>query len=427
MEPTFCDNWQGDISEELAAAAAPEDDVNFYQTASPDVAKLFHIDSQAKRPALVIIKKEVENINHFEIFENPIKKQLILIATSKDSDKFLPIFQGAVKAFKGKEKKRFSRGEGFVSPVLTYDSPLEHAYKKEKPVFSTASLFMKHSLSLCLLKSTTKMLENQCQEYFGVRGDAPKVLAYTGNEDGRKFLLEGEITLDGVKSFGEKFLEDNLKPFYKSDQIPETNDGDVKIVVGNNFDEIVLGESKDVLLESEGFPTLLIFPAGNKSFDPITVDTDRKVVAFNKFLKKYASTPFKILKPASMQKTRESDKGIPSIGLKALYRVEVERDNNISIEMTPSNPGCRFFGCKVSKENGGCGYFRWIDPKPSISVHQYPEVESSLMIKCKDDENPCDRLKQKLKDVEQERDTLCEKLKDSEEKLIALRQKLKKV
>lgn len=29
----------------------------------------------------------------------------------------------------------------------------------------------------------------------------------------------------------------------------EQNDGDVKVVVGNNFDEIVLDESKDVLLE----------------------------------------------------------------------------------------------------------------------------------------------------------------------------------
>ncbi|KAF3615585.1 hypothetical protein FXO38_35035 [Capsicum annuum] len=94
---------------------------------------------------------------------------------------------------------------------------------------------------------------------------------------------------------------------------------------------------------------------------------------------------------------------------------------------TPSNPGRRFFGCKVPKENDGCGYFRWIDPKPSIFVHQYPGVESSLMIRSKDGENSCDRLKQKLKDVEQERDTLCEKLKDSEGKLIAVRQKLKKV
>ncbi|PHU30763.1 hypothetical protein BC332_02856 [Capsicum chinense] len=94
---------------------------------------------------------------------------------------------------------------------------------------------------------------------------------------------------------------------------------------------------------------------------------------------------------------------------------------------TPSNSDRRFFGCKVPKENDGCGYFRWTNPKPSITVHQYPEVESSLMIRCKDGENLCDRLKQKLKDVEQKRDTLCEKLKDSEEKLISLRQKLKKV
>ncbi|PHT97360.1 hypothetical protein BC332_33722 [Capsicum chinense] len=70
---------------------------------------------------------------------------------------------------------------------------------------------------------------------------------------------------------------------------------------------------------------------------------------------------------------------------------------------TPSNSDCRFFRCKVPKENGGCGYFRWIDPKPSISVHQYPEVESSLMIRCEDDEDSCDQLKQKLKDVEQGR------------------------
>lgn len=42
------------------------------------------------------------------------------------------------------------------------------------------------------------------------------------------------------------------------------NDGDVKIVVGNNFDEIVLDESKDVLLEVcyiivEGSIQILLF------------------------------------------------------------------------------------------------------------------------------------------------------------------------
>ncbi|XLU92319.1 hypothetical protein S245_006671, partial [Arachis hypogaea] len=173
------------------------------------------------------------------------------------------------------------------------------------------------------------------------------VLAYIGNNDGRKFLYDGEVTVDNIKAFGEDFLHDKLKPFLKSDPVPETNDGDVKIVVGDNFDDIVLDESKDVLLElyapwcghcqaleptynklakhlrgidsiviakmdgstnehprikTDGFPTILFFPAGKKSSDPITVDVDRTVAAFYKFLRKHASIPFKLKKPTSTSK-----------------------------------------------------------------------------------------------------------------------------
>lgn len=335
----FLDSLVGSDSDELAASSRLEDDINFYQTVNPDVATLFHIDPNVKRPALILLKKEADKLSHFDgqfvksaiaefvfanklplvttftresaplIFENPIKKQLLLFATSNDSEKIIPIFQEAAKDFKGK----------LVFVYVEMDNE-----DVGKPV----------------------------SEYFGVSGDVPKVLGYTGNEDAKKFFLDGEITLEKIKAFGEDFLEDKLKPFYKSDPVPETNDGDVKIVVGDNFDEIVLDESKDVLLEiyapwcghcqsleptynklakhlrgvnslviakmdgttnehprakSDGFPTLLFFPAGNKSFDPITVDTDRTVVAFYKFLKKHASIPFKLQKPASAPKSEVSD------------------------------------------------------------------------------------------------------------------------
>lgn len=330
----YLESLVGPDSDELSAASKLEDDVNFYQTTSPDVAKLFNIDPQTKRPSVVMIKKEAEKFNQFGgqftksaiaefvfenklplvtnftresaplVFENPIKKQLILFATSTDSEKFYPIFKEAVKFFKGK----------LVCVYVELDN---------------------------------EDVGKQVSEYFGVNGETPSVLAYTGNDDARKFLLDGEITIDNIKSFGEKFLGDNLKPFYKSDPIPEKNDGDVKIVVGNNLDEIVLDESKDVLLEiyapwcghcealepiynklgkhlkgidslviakmdgttnehprakSDGFPTILFFPAGNKSFDPITFEDDRTVVALYKFLKKHASIPFKLQKPASAEK-----------------------------------------------------------------------------------------------------------------------------
>lgn len=56
---------QGPDSEELAAASKLEDDVNFYQTVNPDVAKLFHVDPEVKRPALVLLKKEDEKLSYF--------------------------------------------------------------------------------------------------------------------------------------------------------------------------------------------------------------------------------------------------------------------------------------------------------------------------------------------------------------------------
>lgn len=232
----FLDSLVGSDSDELAASSRLEDDINFYQTVNPDVAKLFHIDPNVKRPALVLLKKEADKLSLFDgqfvksaiaefvfanklplvttftresaplIFENPIKKQLLLFATSNDSEKIIPIFQEAAKDFKGK----------LVFVYVEMDNE-----DVGKPV----------------------------SEYFGVSGDVPKVLGYTGNEDAKKFFLDGEITLEKIKAFGEDFLEDKLKPFYKSDPVPETNDGDVKIVVGDNFDEIVLDESKDVLLE----------------------------------------------------------------------------------------------------------------------------------------------------------------------------------
>ncbi|KAF5799523.1 putative protein disulfide-isomerase [Helianthus annuus] len=334
----FLDSLVGTESEELVAASRLDDDVNFYQTVDPNVAKLFHINPDVKRPALVLLKKEAEKVTHHDglfekesikefvfanklplvttfsresgtlIFESPIKKQVLLFATSKGSTKVKQTFEDAAKLFKGK----------LIFVFVELDNE-----DVGKPV----------------------------ADYFGITGDAPQVLAYTGNDDAKKFVFDQDLTLENLKVFGEVFLNDKLKPVYKSDPIPEQNDGDVKIVVGNNFDDIVLDESKDVLLEiyapwcghcqaleptynklamhlrdidslviakmdgstnehprakADGYPTILFYPAGNKSSDPISVDVDRTVVAFYKFLKKHASIPFKLQKPTYTD-AKESD------------------------------------------------------------------------------------------------------------------------
>ncbi|XP_044407137.1 protein disulfide isomerase-like 1-4 isoform X1 [Triticum aestivum] len=327
----FLDHLSGAHSDELAAASRLEDTISFYQTTSPDVAKLFHIDPEAKRPSVVLLKKEEEKLTVFDgefrasaiaefvsankiplittltqetapaIFDNPIKKQILLFAVAKESSKFLPIIKETAKSFKGK-------------------------------------------LLFVFVERDNEEVGEPVANYFGITGQETTVLAYTGNEDAKKFFFSGEISLDTMKEFAQDFLEDKLTPSYKSDPVPESNDEDVKVVVGKSLDQIVLDESKDVLLEvyapwcghcqslepiynklakylrgidslviakmdgtnnehprakPDGFPTILFYPAGKKSFEPITFEGDRTVVEMYKFLKKHAAIPFKLKRPDS--------------------------------------------------------------------------------------------------------------------------------
>ncbi|XP_044983669.1 protein disulfide isomerase-like 1-4 [Hordeum vulgare subsp. vulgare] len=205
----YVHDLSGAHSDELDAASRLEDTVSFYQTTSPDVAKLFHIDPEEKRPSVVLLKKEEEKLTVFDgefrvsaiaefisankiplittltqetaptIFDNPIKKQILLFAVAKESSKFVCILKEAAKSFKGK--------------VLFVFVELDNEEVGE-PVAN----------------------------YFGITGQETTVLAYTGNEDAKKFFFSGEISLDNIKEFAQDFLEDKLTPFYKSDPVPES-------------------------------------------------------------------------------------------------------------------------------------------------------------------------------------------------------------
>ena len=65
----------------------------------------------------------------------------------------------------------------------------------------------------------------------------------------KKYNYEGEITADGLKQFYAGFSEKTLQPFFKSEEIPATNNEPVKVVVAKSFHDIVLDETKDVLVE----------------------------------------------------------------------------------------------------------------------------------------------------------------------------------
>ena len=126
----------------------------------------------------------------------------------------------------------------------------------------------------------------------------------------------------------------NIKPQIKSQPVPKKQKGPVTVVVGKNFDDVVLDSSKDVLLEmyapwcghckaleptykklakhfkdakdlviakidatandappqftAEGFPTIYFAPANNKK-SPMKYEGERELKNFITFLKENAT------------------------------------------------------------------------------------------------------------------------------------------
>jgi len=139
---------------------------------------------------------------------------------------------------------------------------------------------------------------------------------------------------ESISTWLKGIMSGEVKAHFKSEPVPEENDGPVKIVVGSNFDEIVLNNKKDVLLEFyapwcghckhlapiyeqvgeyfqnvenvvvakidatandntvsirvQGFPTIYLFPGDDKS-QPIEYSGERTVEALVQFISENGS------------------------------------------------------------------------------------------------------------------------------------------
>lgn len=169
--------------------------------------------------------------------------------------------------------------------------------------------------------------------------DKDAVNAVIRNEKGQVFRMTDKFAVDTLEKFVNEYKEGGLKPFIKSEPVPENNDGPVKVVVGENFDDIVNDPTKDVLIEFyapwcghckslepkytelgeklagvkdvviakmdatandsppqfdvQGFPTIYWAPMGNKS-NPKQYQGEREVSAFIEFIKREATNPVEL-------------------------------------------------------------------------------------------------------------------------------------
>ncbi|XP_062847630.1 protein disulfide isomerase family A, member 7 [Trichomycterus rosablanca] len=205
-------------------------------------------------------------------------------------------------------------------------------------VMKVATQFQSRGLSFAV--ADREEFQDELEEDFGLtpsdKGELPVVIIRT--TAGHKYIMHEEFTRDG-KSLG-RFLDDyfanRLKRYIKSEPVPQSNSGPVKVVVAETFDEIVNDPDKDVLVEFyapwcghcknlepkyaelgeklsgdsniviakmdatandvppdydvQGFPTIYFVPAGQKD-QPRRYDGGREVNDFISYLKQEATNP----------------------------------------------------------------------------------------------------------------------------------------
>lgn len=84
-------------------------------------------------------------------------------------------------------------------------------------------------------------------QYFGLKEDQVPLIVIQKNE-GQKYLKQN-LEPDHIAPWLKDYMDGNVKPFVKSEPIPEVNDDPVKVVVADTLDDVVFKSGKNVLLE----------------------------------------------------------------------------------------------------------------------------------------------------------------------------------
>lgn len=94
-------------------------------------------------------------------------------------------------------------------------------------------------------------LFSRLAEYVGAStNDLPNVMLMNPQNENAKYRFEQkELSVDNLRKFVSDFLAGNLQRYMKSEDIPEKNDDPVKVLVGKQFQELVIDNTKDVLVE----------------------------------------------------------------------------------------------------------------------------------------------------------------------------------
>ena len=183
-------------------------------------------------------------------------------------------------------------------------------------------------------------LEKTLAEYTNVvKSDLPTVRIADTTKELKKYIMHSEINKENILQFVKDWQEKKIKPYYKSEEIPFEQKGNVYTIVGKTFQQNIIDNDKDVLVkfyspscahckklapvyeelakkyksnsklliaefdgtknEAEdihikGYPPIRFWPAGKKR-TPIDFSGERTLKNLEDFIKKHATNPLNVI------------------------------------------------------------------------------------------------------------------------------------
>jgi len=229
------ETFEGIAYEEFVKAAVEDNDVQFVEVNKVEVATFLSPEISRLPYSLGLIKSEPEKS---VLFEGEFIKEMIL--------QFIELnkYPLVTRLTEHNSPKVYS--SPIKLQVFLFAGP--HEYESILSVFQDAAKKFKAKIMFILVDSTDENLAKPMLTLFGLEALKPIVAAFD-NTIGSKYLLESEISASNLENFCSELVAGNLLPYYKSEPIPIESKGDVRVVVGKTFDDIVLNSSQDVLLE----------------------------------------------------------------------------------------------------------------------------------------------------------------------------------
>ena len=285
---------------------------------SKEIAENF----KAKMGTVVLFKKFDEKRNEISSFD---EKNLETFLEEYTIPKITP-FNDKVY------KKIFNSKKPIL--LLYADKNKTDEYKSYKKMLSNVAEKYKREMTFIITDIKDNNGGKLASQIDVRKKEIPTVrIMVTAYQEMKKYRFnKKEITEENLLKFIKDWKNNKIKPMLKSEKVPTSNDGDVFVLVGSNYEDEVINNDKDVMvlfyapwcghckslhpkyekmakrLKSknkklliakidytenevenmviEGFPTIKFYPGNNKKAQPIEYSGDRSVEDMINFIKK---------------------------------------------------------------------------------------------------------------------------------------------